>query len=104
MRRFVHSFWTKPCENDNEKLKKYILYFATSLAWLKKNNFPIVLHTDSKGKELFKNLPYDEIYTTLDNTDKIEKVLTMENIKADAKNFTNTMTLLNTTGLELTNR
>ena len=67
MRRFVHSFWTKPCENDNEKLKKYILYFATSLAWLKKNNFPIVLHTDSKGKELFKNLPYDEIYTTLDN-------------------------------------
>ena len=39
-------------------------YFATSLAWLKKNNFPIVLHTDAKGKELFKNLPYDEIYTT----------------------------------------
>lgn len=67
MRRFVHSFWTKPCENDNEKLKKYILYFATSLAWLKKNNFPIVLHTDSKGKEVFKDLPYDEIYTTLDN-------------------------------------
>ena len=27
----------------------------------------------------------------------------MENIKADAKNFTNTMKLLNTTGLELTN-
>lgn len=67
MRRFVHSFWTKPCENDNEKLRKHILYFATSLAWLKKNNFPIVLHTDSKGKELFKDLPYDEIYTTLDN-------------------------------------
>ena len=67
MKRFVHSFWTKPCENDDEKLRNYILYFATSLAWLKKNNFPIVLHTDSKGKELFKNLPYDEIYTTLDN-------------------------------------
>ena len=27
----------------------------------------------------------------------------MENIKADAKNFTNTMKLLNTPGLELTN-
>lgn len=67
MKRFVHSFWTKPCENDNEKLKKHVLYFATSLAWLKKNNFPIVLHTDSKGKEIFKDLPYDEIYTTLDN-------------------------------------
>ena len=66
MKRFVHSFWCSPCD-DNEKLKKYKLYFATSLAWLKKNNFPIVLHTDSKGKELFKDLPYDEIYTTLDN-------------------------------------
>lgn len=67
MRKFVHSFWTC-C--DGEKLKNYILYFATSLAWLKKNNFPIVLHTDSKGKELFKDLPYDEIYTTLDNIPK----------------------------------
>lgn len=66
MKRFVHSFWTKP-SNDNEKLKKHMMYFATSLAWLKKNNFPIVLHTDSKGKELFKDFPYDEIYTTLDN-------------------------------------
>lgn len=46
---------------------------------------------------------FTSLYTTLDSTDKIEKVLTIENIKADAKNFTNTMKLLNTTGLELTN-
>ncbi len=46
---------------------------------------------------------FTSLYTTLDSTDEIEKVLTMENIKADAKNFTNTMNLLNTTGLELTN-
>lgn len=46
---------------------------------------------------------FTSLYTTLDSTDKIEKVLTMENIKADAKSFTNTMNLLNTTGLELTN-
>ena len=46
---------------------------------------------------------FTSLYTTLDSTDKIEKVLTMENIKADAKSFTNTMKLLNTTGLELTN-
>lgn len=45
---------------------------------------------------------FTSLYTTLDGTDKIEKVLTIENIKADAKNFTNTMKLLNTTGLELT--
>ena len=45
---------------------------------------------------------FTSLYTTLDSTDKIEKVLTIENIKADAKNFTNTMKLLNTTGLELT--
>lgn len=44
-----------------------MLYFATSLAYLKENGFPIVLHTDSKGMELFKDFPYDEIYTTLDN-------------------------------------
>ena len=46
---------------------------------------------------------FTSLYTTLDSTDKIEKVLTMENVKADAKNFTNTMNLLNTTGLELSN-
>lgn len=46
---------------------------------------------------------FTSLYTTLDSTDKIEKVLTIENIKADAKSFTNTMKLLNTTGLELTN-
>ena len=45
---------------------------------------------------------FTSLYTTLDGTDKIEKVLTIENIKADAKNFTNTMKLLNTIGLELT--
>lgn len=45
---------------------------------------------------------FTSLYTTLEGTDKIEKVLTIENIKADAKNFTNTMKLLNTTGLELT--
>lgn len=66
MRRFVHSFWTKPC-NDNEKLRKYMLYFGTSLAYIKSFNLPIVLHTDSRGKEIFKDFPYDEIYTTLDN-------------------------------------
>ena len=66
MKRFVHSFWTKPCD-DNEKLRKYMLYFGTSLAYIKSFNMPIVLYTDSKGKEVFKDFPYDEIYTTLDN-------------------------------------
>ena len=37
---------------------------------------------------------FTSLYTTLDSTDRIEKVLTMENIKADAKSFTNTMKLL----------
>ena len=66
MKRFVHSFWTKPCDDD-EKLRKYMLYFGTSLAYIKSFNMPIVLYTDSKGKEVFKDFPYDEIYTTLDN-------------------------------------
>lgn len=67
MRRFVHSFWTKPCAHDHEKLKKHIMYFATSLVWLKKHGFPVVIHTDTYGKEIFKKLPYDKVYTTLDN-------------------------------------
>ena len=70
MRRFVHSFWTEPCRNNKEKLKKYFTYFATSMAYIKQHGLPIVIHTDSYGKELFSKLPYDAIYTTLDNIPK----------------------------------
>lgn len=66
-RRYVHSFWTLPCRGDKNKLGKYLTYFVTSLAFIKKSGLPIVLHTDSFGKEVFKKFPYDEIYTTLDN-------------------------------------
>lgn len=67
MRRFVHSFWTQPCKDNPDKLQKYLTYFATSCAYIKKHGLPIVLHTDSYGKESFKDIPYDEIYDTLDN-------------------------------------
>ena len=57
----------KDDKKDDKKLRKYMLYFGTSLAYIKSFNMPIVLYTDSKGKEVFKDFPYDEIYTTLDN-------------------------------------
>ena len=51
-----------------------------------------------KDKEkLFK-----EMYEILDNSDNIENLLMIDNIKADGKEFTNTISLINNTGSKLT--
>ena len=51
-----------------------------------------------KDKEkLFK-----EMYEILDNSDNIENLLMADNIKADGKEFTNTISLINNTGSKLT--
>ena len=51
-----------------------------------------------KDKEkLFK-----EMYEVLDNSDDIEKLLMADNIKADGKEFVNTIILINNTGSKLT--
>ena len=51
-----------------------------------------------KDKEkLFK-----EMYEILDNSDNIENLLMIDNIKTDGKEFTNTISLINNTGSKLT--
>ena len=51
-----------------------------------------------KDKEkLFK-----EMYKILDNSDNIENLLMIDNIKTDGKEFTNTISLINNTGSKLT--
>lgn len=70
--RFFHSFSSQPCLNEDktpsEILYKNILYYATSLSYIKKNfpNIEIVLHTDKIAYEIMSILPYDEIYLSLE--------------------------------------
>lgn len=50
-----------------EQLFYNLWYFALSCAYAKRSGADIVLHTDTLGSLLFKHLPYDSIYTTLDD-------------------------------------
>lgn len=70
--KFVHSFWTAPSMTARygykcEQLFYNLWYFALSCAYAKRSGADIVLHTDTLGKLLFGHLPYDKIYTTLDD-------------------------------------
>jgi hypothetical protein len=70
--RFFHSFSSQPCLDVDNKptnlLYNNVIYFATSLSYIKKNfpNVQVVLHTDKIGYDLLSELPYDEIYLTLE--------------------------------------
>lgn len=50
-----------------EQLFYNLWYFALSVAYAKRIDAPIVLHTDTLGERLFGHLPYDDIHLTLDN-------------------------------------
>ncbi len=71
--RFCHSVWTEPMFSGRwhigNQFYHNIWMFALSAALIKKAGHSIVLHTDSRGRELFGFLPYDEVYTTLDALD-----------------------------------
>ncbi|MCL1942240.1 MAG: hypothetical protein FWF54_01630 [Candidatus Azobacteroides sp.] len=75
--RFCHSVWTKPMSGlrwyIEDQLKNNLWLFALSVAYVKKSGHKIVLHTDSFGKEIYGQLPYDEIYLTLDHLDVHER-------------------------------
>lgn len=70
--RFVHSFNSTPIFFRHFPIPEFyrlisqIIFAANSMAWVKHHGHKIVLHTDSFGKMFFEHLPYDEIYTTLD--------------------------------------
>lgn len=69
---FYHVYWSKPANSkrwnigDTQIIGNLWLY-SLSVAYLKKLGQTINLYTDTKGKELLGHLPYDNIYTILDN-------------------------------------
>ena len=71
--RFVHSYWSRPSQkgrwNVQNELQEVsnILIQTLSVYYLKRNNQKIVLYTDDYGKKMFSHLPYDEVYTTLND-------------------------------------
>lgn len=73
-KRFIHSFSTRPMLlnvlygfDSLHRLAGNIIYFALSVAYMKRNGYPIALHTDSLGAALLGYLPYDEIILSLDD-------------------------------------
>lgn len=73
--RVYHSFWSKPLLEKRfertviDQLESTLLFTAIGVAYAKKLNLQIVLHTDDFGVEIFGFLPYDKIYRTLNGHD-----------------------------------
>lgn len=73
MLRIVHSFWTYPMIstirwNESQQLQNNLWILALSVIYAKKhNNVQLILYTDDIGYNLLKDMPYDEIYTTLND-------------------------------------
>lgn len=69
--RIFHSLWTKPALDKRwdqaNQLESNIWLYTLSVLYAKSIGLEIVLHTDSLGKSLLSHLPYDAIYTTLNN-------------------------------------
>ena len=71
--RFVHSFWTSPAmltaNGDRTKAVYDMWVFAMSAWHIRNNGYEIVLHTDAYGEQVFGDIPYNNIYRTLDKID-----------------------------------
>lgn len=63
MLRFYHSLWTAPL--TKEKVRVTMLSFASSFLFAKQLGAQVVLHTDALGREMLKDIPYDEVYQDL---------------------------------------
>ena len=65
----IQSFWSKPAIenrwNIKNQLESNLWIMALSCVYAKKNNIPLIMHTDDFGKELLSYLPYTEIRLTL---------------------------------------
>lgn len=69
--RIFQSFWTKPAIDQrwyqSGQLEANVWIFALSAVYAKRQGVTLVLYTDTLGKKLLGHLPYDRVYTTLDN-------------------------------------
>ena len=72
-RRIIHSFSTRPLfintygVSPMKKLIGNIWYYALSVAYAKRSGASIDLYTDTLGSKLLSDIPYDNIYVTLDD-------------------------------------
>lgn len=66
--QLYQSFWTKPADKQFS-LRENIIFSALSCCYAKAAGYSLNLHTDYKGNELLKYLPYDNILIDLDNID-----------------------------------
>ena len=68
------SFWSKPAEANRwgceKQIEGNVWLAALSAVYAKKNNIPLVMHTDDFGKTLLQHLPYTELKLTLNKIPK----------------------------------
>lgn len=73
--KFIHTYWSKPSQSERWNISNdisqrcNIWYYALSVAYIKRLGYEIELYTDYFGKNLLGFLPYDNIYTDLENID-----------------------------------
>lgn len=65
--RYAHAFWSEPLLHKkfmdyDDSVKINLVNYATSVALIHKNGYEIDLYTDDIGKELFDQIPYDNVY------------------------------------------
>lgn len=69
--RIFQSFWTKPAIDQrwdqSGQLEANIWMYALSAVYAKRLGVTLVLYTDTLGQKLLGHLPYDRVYTTLNN-------------------------------------
>lgn len=69
--RIFQSLWTKPAIDQrwgqSGQLEANVWLYALSAVYAKRQGVTLVLYTDTLGQKLLGHLPYDKIYTTLNN-------------------------------------
>lgn len=81
--------------NDNSNINTRLNTITTSRDY-------VLVEKAAKNYLKDKEKLFKEMYEILDNSDNIENLLMIDNIKTDGKEFTNTISLINNTGSKLT--
>lgn len=81
--------------NDNSNINTRLNTITTSGDY-------VLVEKAAKNYLKDKEKLFKEMYEILDNSDNIENLLMIDNIKTDGKEFTNTISLINNTGSKLT--
>ena len=81
--------------NDNSNINTRLNTITTSGDY-------VLVEKAAKNYLKDKEKLFKEMYEILDNSDNTENLLMIDNIKADGKEFTNTISLINNTGSKLT--